>query len=154
MDDLSEMEGRTLTITKTLDAPITLVWEAWAQSHHIASWWAPLGMKLIVKKHDFREGGNWDYVMATPSGETYRSYGTYDRIERPELIETSANFLPMTENVSVITTLIELGKKTEMIFQVVHPTIEYAREQEKKGFYRGWGALFDGLNQYLNELPS
>ena len=34
----------TVTIQRTFNAPIELVWEAWTQPKHIAKWWSPKGM--------------------------------------------------------------------------------------------------------------
>ena len=31
--------SRTVTIERTYNAPIALVWEAWTNPEHIANWW-------------------------------------------------------------------------------------------------------------------
>ena len=50
LNQLSKMEttnhdtaNRTLSITRTLSAPVDLVWEAWTNREYIASWWGPAG---------------------------------------------------------------------------------------------------------------
>ena len=58
-----EKKDRTLSLKRTFEAPVTLVWEAWTQSEHIAAWWAPKGMKIEIAAHDFRVGGKWKYTM-------------------------------------------------------------------------------------------
>jgi len=152
MSEVAAIERRTLRLERTFDAPRQLVWEAWTQREHIANWWAPPGMQVTVKKHDFEKGGDWEYTMTMPDGQEFKSFGTYAKIVAPELIETSANFIPMTEGVTLIAHFSEDGEKTQFVFKVVHPTEEYCKQQEEMGFYNGWGSVFEGLNKYLLEL--
>ena len=152
MNEVAAIEKRTLTLERTFDAPLQLVWDAWTQPEHIANWWAPPGMQTTIKKHDFREGGEWEYSMKMPDGKEFLGFGTYARIVEPELIETSANFIPMTKGVNMIAQFSEEGEKTHFVFKVIHPTEEYCKQQEEMGFYNGWGSVFEGLNKYLQAL--
>ena len=149
MNKTNDIEKRTLTLTRTFDAPPQLVWDAWTQPEHIAKWWGPRGMKTNIKKHDFKVGGDWEFVMPMPDGKEFISYGTYSQIEAPQLLETSANFIPMTEGVILVASFSEAGDKTDFVFKVIHPTEEYCKQQEEMGFYNGWGSVFEGLNAYL-----
>ena len=65
---MNEAKNRTLTLKRTFDAPIKLVWKAWTQPEHVINWWGPKGMKIEVVEHDFRVGGKWKYVMPMPDG--------------------------------------------------------------------------------------
>lgn len=152
MSDLNEIEARTLTIKRTFDAPRKIVWEAWTQPEHIALWWGPHGMKTHIKKFDFRVGGEWEFMMNMPDGNNFISMGKYSKIELLELIQTSANFIPMTEGVTLVVKFIDVNEQTELIFSVVHPTEEYCKQQEEMGFYNGWGTVFEGLANYIGEL--
>lgn len=152
MSDLNEIEARTLTIKRTFDAPRKIVWEAWTQPEHIALWWGPHGMKTHIKKLDFRVGGEWEFMMNMPDGNNFISMGKYSKIELLELIQTSANFIPMTEGVTLVVKFIDVNEQTELIFSVVHPTEEYCKQQEEMGFYNGWGTVFEGLANYIGEL--
>ena len=145
----NDLAKRTLTLKKTLDAPLELVWEAWTEPEHIAGWWGPKGMPLKIIEHNFRVGGKWKYVMPMPDGSEFISEGQYSEIAKFERIITSANFRPMTEGVEIRATFERDGDKTIFTFSVVHPTEEYCRQQEKMGFYNGWGSAFNRLNSYL-----
>ena len=151
MNSTNDIEKRTLTIERILNAPRALVWEAWTDPNHIANWWGPKHMKTDIKKHDFTEGGDWEYSMVMPDGKEFRSFGTFTRIVAPELIEFSANFIPMTEGVTIVVNLQEHEDKTQFIFKVIHPTEEYCKQQEDMGFYNGWGSVFNNLEEYLAE---
>lgn len=152
MEDQHEIEKRTLTIKRTFNAPLQLVWEAWTQPEHIANWWGPHGMKTNIRKHDFTEGGEWEFSMTMPDGNEFISNGIYSKIEILALIESSANFIPMTEGVTIQANFVDADKKTEFVFNVIHPTEEYCKQQEEMGFYNGWGSVFDGLGKYVDAL--
>lgn len=152
MSETNEMNNRTLTLKRTFSAPIKLVWEAWTQPEHIALWWGPKGMEVKVIEHDFRVGGKWKYTMKMPDGNEFITEGVYSEIVELEKIISSADFKPMTEGVEIQALFEENGDKTKFTFNVVHPTEEYCKQQEKMGFYNGWGSVFDGLETYLNTL--
>ena len=152
MSKTNETNNRTLSLKRTFNAPLKLVWEAWTQPEHIALWWGPKGMDTKVVEHDFRVGGKWKYTMEMPDGNEFISEGEYLVIVELEKIFSSANFKPMTEGVEIQALFEENGDKTNFTFNVVHPTEEYCRQQEKMGFMNGWGSVFDGLEAYLNTL--
>jgi uncharacterized protein YndB with AHSA1/START domain len=151
METKNEMANRVLTLKRTFDAPVELVWEAWTGADHIINWWAPKGMKIRVIEHDFKVGGAWKYVMPMPDGSEFVSEGVYSEIIKQKKIVTSANMRPMTEGVEMRMLFEKKGDKTGFIFSVIHATEEYCRQQEKMGFYNGWASAFERLNVYLKE---
>jgi uncharacterized protein YndB with AHSA1/START domain len=151
MSKTDELEKRTLTLKRTFNAPIQLVWQAWTQPEHIAQWWGPKGMETKVIAHDFRIGGAWKYVMTMPDGNEFIADGIYSDIVELEKIFSSANFKPMTEGVEIQSLFEEAGDKTNFTFNCVHATEEYCKQQEQMGFYNGWGSVFERLNEYLQK---
>ena len=145
MKSSSDAKSRTLSIQKVLDAPVDLVWEAWTNPEHVIQWWAPPGMKIEVLEHDFRVGGRWIYSMPMPDGSQFVSEGTYLEIDVPRRIVTSADFKPMTEGVELHVTFEADGEQTNFTFSVVHETEDYAKAQERMGFYNGWGSAFNRM---------
>lgn len=151
---MSNLPNRTLSIEKIFDAPIELVWEAWIRTEHIIKWWAPQGMDVKVVTHNFKVGGKWKYSMSMPDGSVFISEGTYKEIIDMERIVTSADFKPMTENVELHVYFEKLDNKTKFIFQVIHETEAHCKQQEKMGFYKGWGSAFQRLESVLLELKN
>ena len=149
---MSDLANRTLTIEKTFNAPVELVWNAWTQSEHILKWWAPNGMDIKVIEHNFEVGGKWKYSMPMPDGNEFISEGTYKEIEKLKKIITSADFKPMTENVELQTYFQKDGDKTKFTFNVIHATTEYCKQQEEMGFYNGWGSALERLEKVLENL--
>ncbi len=146
---MSNTDSPTLIIQRAFNAPINLVWDAWTQAEQIALWWGPKGMQTKVIQHDFKVGGSWKYVMTMPDGNEFITEGVYSEIVELEKIVSSADFKPMTEGVEIQALFEAKEEKTNFIFKVVHPTVEYCKQQEKMGFYKGWGSTFDRLNDFL-----
>ena len=154
MNNLDELKDRTLTIEKTLNAPIQLVWEAWTKPEHIAAWWGPKGMQTEVIEHDFKVGGKWKYSMTMPDGNKFIAEGEYKEIVEFQKIISSADFKPMTEGVEMQVLLEEKDNQTQFTFHIIHATAEYCQQQEKMGFYNGWGSVFERLVEFLEEKMS
>ena len=157
MSQTNDAQSRTVTIRRTFDVPIELVWEAWTKAEHIVKWWGPKGMKMEIIFHEFEVGGKWKYIMAMPNGTDFIAEGEYTEIAPPNKLVTTANFLPMTEGVIMEVLLKANDEQTDFTFNVIHPTEEYKIQQEKMGIYNGWGSVFNQLaeflaNQILNQL--
>lgn len=149
MNKFCEKKNRTITIERTFDAPIQLVWKAWTQSEHIAEWWSPKGIETKVVEHTFKIGGKWKYIMPMPDGNEFVAEGEYLEIVEFEKIVSSANFRPMTAGVEIESLFKANGNKTDFTFHVIHPTEEYKLQQEKMGIMNGWGSVFDRLDTLL-----
>lgn len=152
MESSNERNGKTLTIKRTFNAPINLVWQAWSNPKYISQWWGPNGMKVNILEHDFNEGGAWKYSMPMPDGKEFIGEGVYSEITAPTKIVTSANFLPMTEGIEMEINLEDAGEQTHFIFNAHHVTEEYCKQQEEMGFFNGWGSVFTGLGKYVSEV--
>ncbi len=150
MNSNEDAANRTLSLKRTFDAPINLVWEAWTQPEHIAQWWGPEGMKTKVVKHDFKVGGEWEYAMTMPDGNLFIADGVYKVIVELEKIFSSANFKPMTEGVEIQAYFKTNGDKTDFTFSVVHPTAAYCKQQEEMGFMNGWASVFNRLEKFVS----
>lgn len=152
MNRSDQTNNRTITIKRTFNAPIALVWEAWTQAEHIAEWWSPKGIQTKVVTHDFKIGGKWKYIMPMPNGQEFIAEGQYIEIVAFEKIISSANFKPMTEGVEIQSLFKANGNQTDFTFNVVHPTEDYKIQQEKMGIMNGWGGVFDRLDQLLKTI--
>jgi len=148
---MSDAANRTVSLKRTFDAPIELVWEAWTQAEHIAQWWSPKGMKTKVIEHDFKVGGKWKYAMPMPNGQEFIAEGVYLEIVEFKKIISEASFKPMTEDVEIQSLFEEVGDKTNFTFNVVHKTEAYRIQQEKMGIMNGWGSVFTRLEEFLKQ---
>lgn len=79
-DQQSNTQDRELFITRTLNAPVELVWEVFTKPEHIANWWGPNGFTNTIYTMDVRAGGEWDFVMHGPDGKDYKNRSIYQNI--------------------------------------------------------------------------
>lgn len=75
----------TIVMTRTLNAPRALVWEAWTTPKHVEKWWGPRGYEIKVLTFDFKPGGAWRIEHRGADG-VFTFKGTYREIVKPEKI--------------------------------------------------------------------
>lgn len=76
----SNTKDRELRISRTLNAPIDLVWEVWTNPEHIANWWGPNGFTNTINTMDMKPGGEWNLVMHGPDGTDYVNKSTFKEV--------------------------------------------------------------------------
>jgi uncharacterized protein YndB with AHSA1/START domain len=77
---------REIVITRTINAPRELVFEAFTDVRHLSRWWGPDGFTTTTRSFAFRAGGAWDFVMHAPDGSDYPNWITWHEITPPERI--------------------------------------------------------------------
>lgn len=80
MENRSNTSDRELLLTRTLDAPVELVWEVWTQPEHLANWWGPNGFSNTISTMDVKPGGALNLVMHGPDGTDYDNQSTYKEV--------------------------------------------------------------------------
>ncbi|WP_116948473.1 SRPBCC family protein [Jiangella endophytica] len=78
---------REIVVSRTIEAPRELVFEAFTEVRHLSRWWGPDGFTTTTRAFEFRVGGAWDFVMHGPDGTDYPEWITWTAITPPERIE-------------------------------------------------------------------
>lgn len=81
--------GRGLVVSRVLNAPRELVFEAWTKPEHIKHWWGPNGFTNTIDKMEVRPGGEWELVMHGPDGKDYKNNSTFIEVVKPERLVIS-----------------------------------------------------------------
>jgi uncharacterized protein YndB with AHSA1/START domain len=76
----SSTHDRELIISRTLNAPVELVWEAWTKPEHIANWWGPNDFTTTISTMNMVPGGEWNLVMHGPDGTDYINKSIFKEI--------------------------------------------------------------------------
>jgi uncharacterized protein YndB with AHSA1/START domain len=76
----SSTHDRELFLTRTLNAPIALIWEVWSKPEHIANWWGPNGFTTTITKMDLSPGGEWHLTMHGPDGTDYDNLSIFNEV--------------------------------------------------------------------------
>lgn len=139
---------RELRITKTLKAPIDLVWEVWTKPEHIANWWGPKGFTNTIHKMEVWEGGEWKLTMHGPDGTDYPNRSIYREIIplkkivfehfNPHFIttvlfesrgeETFLNWSGLFDSEKILQTIIKVHKADEGMKQNVEKLEQYLQQ--------------------------
>ena len=152
---------RDLVITRVLDAPRRLVFEAWSRPEHMMRWFGPKGFTTPFCTIDFRVGGAFRYCMRSPEGRDYWGIGVYREIVVPERIvytdaftDAEGNPVPASHDgmssshppeTLVTVTFEEQDGKTKLTLR--HGIPETVTERD--GTQQGWNELLDRLAEEL-----
>jgi len=152
-----------VTIERSFDAPVQLVWQMWTDPQHFAAWYGPDGATIPVARMDVRVGGTRLISMQvqTPNGEMRMWFvGEYrEVVDNKRLVHTESmsdehgNVLspadlgmpdghPTTTEVRV--ELEDVDGRTRMV--MTHAGIPAGSPGAA-----GWTMAFDKLAAYLDE---
>lgn len=82
----SPTSDREIVITRVINGPRELVFEAFTAVRHLSRWWGPDGFSTTTRAFEFRAGGEWSFVMHGPDGTDYREWIAWTEIVPPERI--------------------------------------------------------------------
>jgi len=148
-------QKRELVMTRTFDAPRTLVYEAWTERQHLERWQgAPQGFTVTTEQADIRPGGAFRICMRSPEGVDHWLQGVYREVVAPERLVFTHTWLdaerkPTTETLVTIT-FAERGGKTDLTLS----QSGFKSEESRAGHEGGWASTFDRLDEYLDGVRS
>lgn len=141
-----------LVITRSFDAPRSLVFKAWTEAEHLVLWSAPRGFTITHSEGDLRPGGTWRACMRSPDGKDLWLGGVYREIVAPErLVFTHAWDGPdgkRGHETLVTVTLADRAGKTELTFRQAF----FESVEARDGHGEGWAECFDLLSDYLKTV--
>ena len=119
----SATSDREIVVTRIIEGPRPLVFEAYTDPGHLAQWWGPNGFTTTTRAFEFRPGGVWDFVMHGPDGTDYPNWIEWREIEPPERLVFLHGDRPDDPRAFVSTvTLVERGGATEVTMRAVFKT--------------------------------
>jgi uncharacterized protein YndB with AHSA1/START domain len=142
--------ARSIIVSRVIDAPRDLVFEAFTSAKHLANWWGPTGFTITTHAFDMRVAGVWRFMMHGPDGRDYPNHITFDEILRPERIvyhhTDAAN--PGRVHHRTTVTFDDVDGRTRVTLDMVFPSIEdrnrIAREHRaEEGGQQTLGRLAD-----------
>ncbi len=84
------VKKQDLVVTRSIDAPLELVWKAWTDPEHVMRWWGPQYYTSPSCKRDLREGGKFIFCMRAPKeqgGQDMDTAGVYKKSAPLERLE-------------------------------------------------------------------
>ncbi len=150
----SRPSGREIVISRVINAPRHLVFEAFTEVQHLSRWWGPNGFSTTTKAFEFREGGEWSFVMHGPDGTDYQEWISWTALAPPERIEFLHGEHSGDPNAfESVLTFDAQGEATEVTMRTVFPTIESRDEAvEKYHAVEGGQQTLSNLAAYVDGL--
>jgi uncharacterized protein YndB with AHSA1/START domain len=141
-----------LRIIRFYEAPVKMVWEAWADPKQAAQWWGPRGFTITTHSKDLKPGGHWSYTMHGPDGTDYENKTIYHEVvKHSRLVYDHGGNDDRPPLFRVTVTFEEYRGGTKMDMTMALPSAEAATQTKK--FIKGAGGngTWDRLAEYLAE---
>jgi len=144
-----------VTITRLLDAPRELVFEAWTDAERMKHWWGPDGFTTLLCELDPRVGGAIRIDMRTPDGPVYHR-GTVREIVPPERLVLAVSVQDSQSNMTVegvtIVTFTEESGKTRLTLhsRIESSTVEHTAMDSER-MENSWNQILDHLAKDMSE---
>jgi uncharacterized protein YndB with AHSA1/START domain len=147
---IAEPGKTSFSTRRVVDAPRTLVFEAFTKCEHLKRWMGPCNVTMVSCETDLRVGGRYRFVFRAPDGSEVGFSGEYREIARPERVVRTFVFEPMPDAEALETlTLEEHDGKTTITTLTVHKTVEnrdgHVQSGLDKGMTEGYARLDDLL---------
>lgn len=144
---------REIVMTRVVNAPCHLVFEAWTNREHVPHWMlGPAGWTMPICEIDLRPGGAWHFVWRRSDGTEMEMHGVYKEITPPERLVSTESWggdWPETLNTLILS---EENGKTTIMIRMLYPSQEARDAALKTGMKEGVSESYDRLAEYLGTM--
>ncbi len=159
-DQFAEQKGNVMTVTRTFNAPMELVFEVHTDCKHLLNWYGGDAWPLARCEMDFREGGRWHYCFKMTDADTC-GLVIYKKIRRPVKIVYKDHFLDEQGEISkelppclISLEFTENAGKTTIICRWEYPTESDLDSMLQMGALEGQTEVWERLQNYLEQLKT
>ena len=156
-----DTSAHTMVITSEFSAPISNVWQLWANPRLLERWWGPPTYPATVDLHDLTPGGKVTYFMTSPEGDKFGGFWDIVEVDPPSHLVIEDGFangetgepnheMPRTRTVVRIE---EAGDKTRMILTSNFGSTEAMEQLLAMGMDEGMAAAMGQIDAILAEVP-
>ena len=151
---VQKKSDREVIVTRTFDAPVRLVFEAWSKPELFRKWWVPrsMGMTLRSCEMDVRTGGTYRLVFGDNPANTMAFFGKYlDVVPDKRIVWTNEE----SGDAGSVTTVTfeERDGKTLLVLSELYPTRE-ALDEAGTGAQEMLSETFGQLDELLAGLAT
>ena len=142
---------RELVVTRTVDAPPHIVFEAWIKAELFQRWWVPksIGLELLSCELDLRVGGTYRLVFRHPSApEPMAFHGRYLDVTPPSRLVWTNEEAGGDGQVTTVTFEASAGQ-THLVIHDLYPSKEALDEAMSSGSTNWNDETFDQLDEFL-----
>ena len=145
---------REVVVTRTFDASVRLVFEAWSKPELFKKWWVPrsMGMTLRSCEMDVRTGGNYRLAFGDDPANPMAFFGKYLEVVPNKRIVWTNEESGDPGSVTTVT-FEERDGKTLVVVSELYPTKE-ALDAAGTGAQDAMNETFEQLDELLAELSA
>jgi len=146
--------AKPFSITRIIDAPRQLVWEAWTVPGLLAQWFAPDYYTVPVCKLDVKAGGAIKLTMQAPDGTSFPMTGTYTEVIPESKLRSLQS--PLDENgkplfeLDLSVLFSDEGKGTKVSVTASAHTVSSKAAPHLAGLQPGWQQNLANLERMLS----
>jgi uncharacterized protein YndB with AHSA1/START domain len=143
---------REFVVTRTINGPAHLVFEAWANPEIFKKWWVPKSAPMTLEscEMDVRTGGGYKLVFQMNS-QKFEFFGKYVEVTPPKrMVWTNDEGGEDTTTVTTVT-FQEVGKTTIVVVHELYPSKQALDEAIQSGSTSGYPEQLDQLEDLLAE---
>lgn len=140
---------RELVVTRTFDAPVRIVFEAWTRPELFMRWWAPKssGVPLLSCEMDVRTGGKYRLEFGQDASKSWVFFGKYIEVIPPSRVVWTNE--EGEEGAITTVTFEEQDGKTLLVLRDLYPSKEALDEAMASGSTSGFDEQFGQLDELL-----
>lgn len=142
---------RELVVTRTINAPARLVFEAWTKADLFKQWWVPKSAGIFLRscEMDVRVGGTYRLVFGEDPAKTMAFFGRYLEVVPHSRIVWTNDEAGEGGAVSTVT-FTEKDGQTRVVLHDLYPSKEAL--DASLGSYDGMSETFNQLEELLVTL--
>lgn len=142
-----------IVITRVVDAPRRLVFDAWTNPKYIPRWLlGPEGWTMPVCEIDLRPGGKWRYVWRKAGASDLAMSGSVREVVPPERLVTTERWGPEWPETVNTLLLTERGGRTTITLTIRYPSKQARDAAAATGMKEGMDQSFSRLDALLAAL--
>lgn len=144
---------RELVVTRTVNGPARIVFEAWTKPELFVRWWVPKssGVSLLSWEMDIRVGGRYRLEFAHPaSGQPMAFFGRYIEVTPPSRLAWTNE--ESDDGAVTTVTFEEKGDKTLLVLSELYPSKQALDAAIASGSTSGFSETFEQLDELLATL--
>jgi uncharacterized protein YndB with AHSA1/START domain len=146
---------RELVVTRTIDGPARIVFDAWTKPELVQRWWVPksVPVELLSVEMDVRAGGTYRFTFQVDPTTTMAFFGRYLEVDPPSRLVWTNEEADGDPVVSTAT-FDEDNGRTRLVVHDLYPSKEALEAAIASGSTAGWDEMLDQLDDLLRELDT
>lgn len=150
---IERKSDRELVVTRTINGPARLVFEAWTKPELFKQWWVPrsYGLTLVSYEADVRVGGKYRLVFAHGDSEPMAFYGTYREVTPHSRLSWTNEEGGDAGQITTVTFEEKAGKTLVMLHEL-YPSKEALDAARESGAEPGTLETFEQLDAFIATL--